>query len=64
MPTYSAIQDFVRKRYGRVVKTCHIAHVKSQLGLPMRKRRSESPRKYPCPEVYRAWIEDAIRSLS
>ena len=64
MPTYSEIQDFVKIRHQRVVKTCHIAHVKSELGLPMRERKSESARKYPCPEEYRPWIEEAFRSLS
>lgn len=64
MPTYSEIQAFIKERHRRVVKTCHIAHVKSDLGLPMRDRKSNSPRKYPCPDAYRGWIEEAFRVLS
>lgn len=63
MPTYREIQDFVKKRHQRVVKTCHIAHVKSELGLPMRERKSESPRKYPCPDQFRTWIKEAFSVL-
>jgi hypothetical protein len=64
MPTYSEIQGFVKRRHHRVVKTCHIAHVKSELGLPMRERKNKNPRKHPCPDAYRLWIREAFRSLS
>jgi len=62
--TYREIQDFVKQRYKRVVKTCHIAHVKSDLGFEMRPRVSNAPRKYPCPDAYRPWIEEAFLLLS
>ena len=64
MATYREIQEFVKREHNRTVKTCHIAHVKSELGLPMRERATSRPRKYPCPDQYRPWIEEAMRSLT
>jgi len=32
--TYSEIQQYVKSKYGKVVKTCWIAHVKELSGLP------------------------------
>jgi hypothetical protein len=37
MATYEQIQDYVRKKYGFIPKTCWIAHVKEMCGLQMRK---------------------------
>jgi hypothetical protein len=64
MVTYKAIQADVRKRSGRFVKTCWIAHVKELNGLPMRiapNRRTASCRAYPCPHWARPLIEDTMR---
>ncbi|HXC02719.1 MAG TPA: hypothetical protein VNU49_08725 [Opitutaceae bacterium] len=63
MPTYREIQEFVRKRHQRTVKTCHIAHVKRDLGYQMRARRTKGRRKYPCPEEFRPWIKEAFKRL-
>ena len=63
MPTYSEIQKYVKRRYRRVMKSCYIAHVKADIGLPMRIERRH-PRKYPCPDAYRPWIEEAFRVLA
>ena len=67
MATYRQVQAVTRLRYGFVPKTCWIAHVKEQLGLPMRKasnRQQGAPRKNPCPQAKRAVIVRVIRSLA
>jgi hypothetical protein len=66
MATYKQIQEDVRKRHGRAVKTCWIAHVKEQNGLRMRtapNRHSQVARVYPCPVELRVVIEDSMRRL-
>lgn len=66
MATYREIQDDIRSREGRAVKTCWIAHVKELNGLPLRSasnRRSASERVYPCPPEMRLLIEASMRRL-
>jgi hypothetical protein len=66
MATYKQIQEDVRARHGRVVKTCWISHVKEQNGLHMRtapNRQSPEMRVYPCPVEVREVIEDSMRRL-
>ena len=66
MATYAEIQDFVRKRAGRTVKTCWIAHVKELLGLTLRRAPNRSDPKHrlhPCPEWARPLIETALSHL-
>jgi hypothetical protein len=66
MATYGDIQKDVKKRYGKTVKTCWIAHVKELNGLPLRKapnRYSPSYREVPCPEAVRPMIDDSMRRL-
>lgn len=50
MATYSQIQDWVKQRYGRVPKTCWIAHCKELAGLPVRRapNRQTGDRMVPC----------------
>jgi hypothetical protein len=58
MATYEQIAVWVRRTYGKSVKTCWIAHVKDIHGLiPHR----EVPRVEPCPPSKRPLIESAFR---
>ncbi len=64
MATYSEIQAWVRKQHGFTAKTCWIAHVKSDCGLPVRtapNRRDASVREIPCPASKRPAIVAALR---
>ena len=45
--TYKMIQDYVKKNYGFVVKTCAIADIKKQLGLSVRKAWNSGSAKHP-----------------
>jgi hypothetical protein len=66
MATYREIQEDVRKRHGRSVKTCWIAHVKELNGLSPRQapnRLSAKNREVPCPHSIRPLIEDSMRRL-
>jgi len=66
MATYRDIQEDVRRRCGRAIKTCWIAHVKELNGLDLRlapNRRSAATRAYPCPPEVRPLIEDSMRRL-
>lgn len=66
MATYRAIQEDVRIRHGRTVKTCWIAHVKELNGLELRSapnRQSAATRVNPCPSEVRPLIEDSMRRL-
>jgi hypothetical protein len=51
MATYKEIQEWVKKEYDFVPKTCWIADVKEQVGLPVHKapNRQGAERIYPCP---------------
>jgi hypothetical protein len=64
MATYQQIQKYIRAKDGFAVKTCWIAHVKSDHGLPMREapnRISSAKREQPCPPEKRPAIEAALR---
>lgn len=64
MATYKQIQEDVRGKHGRTVKTCWIADVKAQHGLPMRvapNRHSPDTRVHPCPVEVRPLIEESMR---
>lgn len=64
MATYEDIQADIRKRHGRTVKSCWIAHVKELNGLKPRQapnRRSALQREVPCPPKFRPVIEASMR---
>jgi hypothetical protein len=64
MATYRQIQDDIRERHGRLVKTCWIAHVKELHGLHPRvapNRISPSERQAPCPPEWQPVIEESMR---
>jgi len=64
MATYSAIQDWVKGKYGFVPKTCWIAHVKEISGLNPRiapNRVSAKIRIHPCPRDKIGPIKEALR---
>lgn len=63
-PTYKEIQSYVHRVHGFVPETCWIAHVKEQLGLPLRRapnRREAHVRQKPCPAERRDAIVAAFR---
>lgn len=60
--TYKEIQNYVKKKYGKVVKTCWIAHAKEICGLnPTKSPRRIGKRVYPCPSDKLVWIKDAFK---
>lgn len=63
MATYKKIQSWVKQQYGFVPKTCWIADVKHQAGLPMRKthNRKGAERVHPCPAEKAKPIRAALR---
>lgn len=66
MATYREIQADVRRRHGRTIKTCWIAHVKELNGLDLRpapNRQLAVTRVNPCPPDVRPLIEDSMRRL-
>ena len=65
MVTYKQIQKYVERNYGLKVDTCHIAHVKEIMGIPLRKapNRKGKKRVKPCPENRVEPIKEAIMHL-
>lgn len=66
MVTYREIQQDIKKRNGRTVKTCWIAHVKELNGLRPRiapNRHSKTKREVPCPPEMCSIIEASMRRL-
>ena len=63
MATYQQIQQWVKKKYGFTVKTCWIADVKEQCGLPMRvsPNRQGKNRLHTCPKNKIRYIKKAFR---
>ena len=63
MATYTQIQQYVQQHYGFLPKTCWIAEVKENSGLPMRKapNRQGAERLNPCPEEKAEPIRSAMR---
>ncbi len=56
--TYSEIQNYIKKKHGRVVKSCWIAHTKEICGLePKRSHRRKGERLVPCPDDKLPWIK-------
>lgn len=51
--TYKEIQKYYKNKYNGSIKTCWIADIKRQLGLPTRKaynRKNEDFVLFPCPD--------------
>jgi hypothetical protein len=63
MATYKQIQTWVKQTYGFVPKTCWIADVKFQSGMPMRKapNRRGVERVKPCPPEKVESIRSALQ---
>jgi len=63
MATYKQIQEWVKREHGFKPKTCWIADVKHQAGLPMRKapNRKGVRRLHPCPQAKIKPIRAALR---
>lgn len=60
--TYLEIQKYVKTKYGKVVKSCWIAHAKEICGLnPTKSHRRIGARVYPCPDEKLVWIKDAFK---
>ncbi|MDR2194110.1 MAG: hypothetical protein LBP19_06550 [Treponema sp.] len=61
-PTYKAVIEWVKKNKGYTVKTCWIAHVKEQMGYPMREapNRNGLKRVNPCPPSKADGIQEAL----
>jgi len=63
MATYKEVIDYIQDKYGQSIKTCWIADVKRQLGLPVRmayNRIDVKKPKYPCPQSKRDLIIGAF----
>ena len=63
MATYREIQEWVKRRYDFVPKTCWIAHMKEECGLPVRAayNRQGNKRLNPCPKEKKNAIKAAFR---
>lgn len=67
MATYKEIQNYIKEKYDVVIKTCWIAHMKEQCGLPLRKspnRKDSNKREYPCPDNKREMIIEAFENFN
>ncbi|MGF6309796.1 hypothetical protein ABIB82_004207 [Bradyrhizobium sp. i1.8.4] len=64
MASYADIAKWIKAKHGFAAKTCWIAHVKSDCGLPMRdapNRIDPASREQPCPPQRRVAILDAFK---
>ena len=66
MISYDDIKDYVYEKYGFIPKSCWIADVKEECGLPVkvypqRKATETNSRSHPCPDKRREPIKDALR---
>lgn len=63
MATYDEIKMYVKAKYGYSPKSCWIADVKEQAGLPVRRswNRASDERKNPCPRQKVDAIMNALR---
>ena len=64
MATYKQIQEYTKRQYGFVPKTCWIADVKNEHGLTTRvavNRKCTNKREYPCPSEKREAIEKSLK---
>ena len=61
--TYADIQEYVRKKHGKTVKSCWIAHAKEKCGLKPSKatNRQGKKRLVPCPDDKFEWIQQAFK---
>jgi hypothetical protein len=62
-PTYKAVIEWVKEHKGYTIyHTCWIAHVKEQMGYPMRKahNRKGPGRVMPCPSAKVSDIQEAL----
>jgi len=60
--TYLEIQEYVKKRHSRTVKSCWIAHAKEICGLnPKRSHRRKGKRRVPCPDEKLEWIKESFK---
>lgn len=64
MASYAELIKWTKAKHGFSPKTCWIAHVKADSGLPMRaapNRRDQNRREQPCPPNRRPAIMDALK---
>lgn len=61
-PTYKAIVDYIKEKYGKDVHTCAIARVKEEMGFKVNRQSSE-PKRLPT-DSERKYIKEAIENLS
>jgi len=65
--TYREIQKYYRNKYNTTIKSCWIADVKRELGLPTRRahnRKNEGFVIYPCPKgEVKKRIKSIIKNL-
>ena len=64
MATYAKIQKYVKERFSYSVKTCWIADMKEQCGIPVRKannRTYSDKRENPCPDDKKPAIIEAFK---
>lgn len=66
MASYDEIKDYVFDKYGFIPKSCWIADIKEECGLPVRvspqrKATEKCSRSYPCPQKKREPIKEALR---
>ena len=64
LATYKQIQEYVKRKYDFVPKSCWIAHVKEMNELKPRvsaRRYDPKKRQVPCPQNKVKPIEDAMR---
>lgn len=63
MATYKEIQEYVKTNYGFIPKTCWIAHMKEEKGIPVKvahNRYQTDKREKPCPNNKQTAIIEAF----
>ena len=63
--TYKDVQEYVKKKYGFVPKTCWITHAKELCGIKVKRawNRTMKKRKYPCPKDKFPAIKEALNNF-
>lgn len=64
MATYKQIQEYIKKEFGFLCKSCWIAHMKEFCGLSVKispRKISSNIRQVPCPENKKEAIRAAFR---
>lgn len=61
--TYTEIQEYIKKKHGKTVKSCWIAHAKEKCGLNPKKasNRKGKTRLVPCPDEKFELIKQAFK---